>query len=482
MGGQRHEQDDDLPLKLGPCSNGEYVPVPHSPVVAEAVRRTREAVYEHSRRLGVSRRSFLRSAGGTAAMLMALGACTKESAEDAGEQVGGQFDVPETAPEDTEAAREALGGDGSVFDVQTHFLEYDGPSQGFGSGFPQADCGLDDPDDCYSIETYLGEIFLRSETAMAVVSAIPVVADDDPLSMEDMQRARRTLDALCEDERLLLHGRVRPTIEPLPAVLDEMSRQVDEYPVSAWKAYTHAAGPGWWLDDHDPSVPLVGDAVLDHARELGVTTFCVHKGLGGDNPFLSPGDIGPAAARHPDIDLVVYHSGYENEFVEGPYDDSTEPRSVDRLVATVADAGIEPNQNVYAELGSTWWLNMRDPTAAAHLLGKLLLAVGEDNVLWGTDSIWYGSPQDQIEAFRAFEITEPFQDRYGYPALTPELKAKILGGNAARLYGVDLPSAACDFDPDELAASRVAIDAAWTTHGPETASAVREHVATHGWA
>src|SRR5690606_32694716 len=64
--------------------------------------------------------------------------------------------------------------------------------------------------------------------------------------------------------------------------------------------------------------------------------------------------------------------------------------------------------------------------------------LGEDRILWGTDAIWFGSPQDQIQAFRAFEITPEFQERYGYPALTPERKAKIFGLNAARVYGVDL--------------------------------------------
>ena len=74
---------------------------------------------------------------------------------------------------------------------------------------------------------------------------------------------------------------------------------------------------------------------------------------------------------------------------------------------------------MYAELGSTWRIVMGSPDEAAHVLGKLLVAVGEDNVLWGTDSIWYGSPQDQIQAFRAFEISAEFQERFGYPALTP---------------------------------------------------------------
>ena len=121
---------------------------------------------------------------------------------------------------------------------------------------------------------------------------------------------------------------------------------------------------------------------------------------------------------------------------EGPYDPNG--GGVDRLVRTLQDAGIAPGANVYAELGSTWFNVMRDPDQAAHVLGKLLVAVGPDNVVWGTDSIWYGSPQTQIEAFRAFEITEEYQEQFGYPALTPELKRKILGVNGATLYGVDL--------------------------------------------
>ena len=89
------------------------------------------------------------------------------------------------------------------------------------------------------------------------------------------------------------------------------------------------------------------------------------------------------------------------------------------------------------------------------MLGKLLLAVGEDNVLWGTDAIWYGSAQPAIDAFRAFSIPADLRDRYGYPELTPERKAKILGRNAARIYGIDL--AAARSARDDLAWLREAI-------------------------
>ncbi len=131
----------------------------------------------------------------------------------------------------------------------------------------------------------------------------------------------------------------------------------------------------------------------------------------------SPRDIGPAAAAFPDVTFVVYHSGYERDpdGEEGAVRPDARRRGVDRLVASLADAGIAPGANVYAELGSTWFLMLRRPVEAAHVLGKLLLAVGPDRIVWGTDSIWYGSPQPLIDAFRAFEIPERMQEEFGYP-------------------------------------------------------------------
>ena len=79
---------------------------------------------------------------------------------------------------------------------------------------------------------------------------------------------------------------------------------------------------------------------------------------------------------------------------------------------------------------------MRNPDEAAHVLGKLLVAFGPERIVWGTDSTWYGSPQPLIDAFRAFVIPEAMQERYGYPALTVEMKEQILSTNAQTLYGV----------------------------------------------
>src|SRR5215211_2295350 len=72
--------------------------------------------------------------------------------------------------------------------------------------------------------------------------------------------------------------------------------------------------------------------------------------------------------------------GSEAGVPEGPYASTTANIGVKRLITSMRRAGIGPNENVHAELGSTWWYTMRYPVRPAHLLGKLLKYVGEDNV------------------------------------------------------------------------------------------------------
>ncbi|MGZ6963929.1 MAG: amidohydrolase family protein [Acidimicrobiia bacterium] len=299
------------------------------------------------------------------------------------------------------------------------------------------------------------------------------------MTIDDMELARRLAQELCGDERVLLHGGVQPTVGAPGLQIDGMSRLVSEHPIAAWKVYTHTPGAGWWLDDHEATAPQVGNAFLTRVEDVGPRIVCVHKGFSGGVEYASPADIGPAAKAHPGIRFVVYHSGFESAGHEGPYTEATADQGVNRLITSLKRAGVGPGGNVYAELGSTWWVLMRDPTQAAHVLGKLLAAVGPDRVLWGTDSLWYGSPQDQIQAFRAFEISTELQETYGYPALTTETKRKILGANAIALYGIDSVPDRCTFSRDDLAALRVSMPAPWRTYGPSTdrelAALLRDH-------
>jgi hypothetical protein len=102
-----------------------------------------------------------------------------------------------------------------------------------------------------------------------------------------------------------------------------------------------------------------------------------------------------------------------------------------------------------------------DPSASRLAAAAAMLLAsggrpGEDNVLWGTDSIWYGSPQDQIQAFRSFRVADELVERHGYPALTPELKAKVFGLNGARVYGVEVPAQRKRAEVDPVGVRRAA--------------------------
>lgn len=489
---RRDRRDDDpgLPIKFGPCSNGEYDPKPLSPVVREAIRRARRDCDDHARRLGVSRRDFLLSVCGAATTLLALSACTKEEARERGRrEPGGDYDIPTTATTDPDAAREALAGNEFVFDVQGHFLEYRvNPAaqhgRDFWDGFPQQNCGESDPRVCFSITHFMEEVFLKSDTSMVVLSALPIDPAGSPMSAELMDETRLLAEALCHDERVLLHAQALPNVGDLGANLDAMAATAERYPIVAWKVFTNypdlwdGSNNAWRLDDGDPALALVGGAFVDQCVALGVPVICAHKGFSQNSPHASPVDFGPAAAAHPDVKVVAYHSGYDPDQPEGPYDPGNDT-GVDRLIASMEAAGVGPNQNLYAELGSTWWTLMGMPDQAAHVVGKLLAHVGEDNVLWGTDALFYGAPQDQIQAFRAFQISEEFQARFGYPALTDEIKRKVLGLNALKLHDVDPVTVPCPFTRDELEQIRTTLPSGNETFGPTTPAEVRAFAAAH---
>ncbi len=488
---RQHDDDPGLPIKFGPCSNGEYDPRPLSPVVQETIRRARQDCDDHARRLGVSRRDFLLSVCGAATTLLALSACSRDEARSRGRpEPGGTYDIPPTATTDPDAARAALAGNEFVFDVQGHFLEYRvnpaaAHGRDFWDGFPQQYCGEDDPRTCFSITHFMEEVFLKSDTNMVVLSALPIEPGGSPMSAGLMDETRRLGTAMCRDERVLLHAQALPNVGDLAANLDAMAATVDQYPIAAWKVFTNypdlwdGSGNAWRLDDGDSSLAPVGAAFVKRCVELDVPIICAHKGFSQSSPHASPVDFGPAARAHPDVQFVAYHSGYDPDLPEGPYDAAVANTGVNRLIASMQSSGIGPNQNVYAELGSTWWTLMGSPDQAAHLLGKLLRYVGEDNVLWGTDALFYGAPQDQIQAFRSFQISEEFQQRFGYPALTDEIKRKVLGLNALRLHDVDPITVPCPFTREELEQIRLTLPTGHETFGPTTPAEVQQLATAH---
>jgi len=388
-------------------------------------------------RVGLDERAYVESRRGTAATLRALDA----------EAGGGFYAVPAEAEHDQAAADAALGGDQVVIDIQTHLVRPSLTASGAGEALfgylrtvdPDR-WGGDIDASLISGVAWATNVFGLSETAVALLTSPPGRAHENVLTNDDIASAREIVNRYAGTGRVLAHTIVHPNLGP--AERDAMAEWSTTLQPDGWKVYTLWEPPeargsgGWFLDDDETGGPF-----LDAVRASGRTIVTSHKGLGAPIASLapagaSPRDVGPAAAAHPDLAFVIYHSGYEMVTARDGIDDLA--GGVGRLEASLQGAGVPPGANVYGELGSTWYLVARRPEEAAHVMGTLLRCVGEDRILWGTDSIWYGSPQSLIDAFRAFTIPERMQEEFGYPPLTDRAKDKILSTNAAALYGVDL--------------------------------------------
>ena len=372
--------------------------------------------------------------------------------------------VPTTMPDDPIECDQLLSyPDMFIFDIQTHRVDSaPGIYRSFLQFLPQARSCSSDVLQCYTKDEYIREMFLESDTTMAVLSGIPAVDGANPLTNEQIAESRDYINSMAEDsQRMVSHAMVLPNYNH-EMQLDGMSRLAQDFaPIGAWKCYT-PWGPGdgvtgFWLDD-----PQIGIPFIERGREVGVKVFCCHKGLplpGFDNNYGDPKDIGVVAAMFPDTNFVVYHSAYQFGSA-----DETQPytmgskQGVNSLVTACIDNGIGPGMNVYGELGSTWYRIMRDTRSATHVLGKLLKYLGEDNVVWGTDSIWYGTPQPQIQTFMSFKMDQQIRESEGYPELTPEVKAKIMGLNSAKVYSIDPMRTRCGFDETKFAVMKRHLD------------------------
>jgi len=181
----RRHHNPPLPLPAGPVSNGEFVPAAPTPGHRATDDLVRSAVDAAATRLGMDRRRFLQSAGAVAASLAAfeLGGCTGapsgRSSKAPGTGPGGTFRTP--PPVDADACHETLATAGEfIFDVHTHHVIPAGPwvqnapsTVGLVLGMLPAGCSDLPQLDCVDRATYLHDMFLASDTTVAVLTDVP---------------------------------------------------------------------------------------------------------------------------------------------------------------------------------------------------------------------------------------------------------------------------------------------------------------------
>src|SRR2546423_5108857 len=292
---------------------------------------------------------------------------------------------------------------------------------------------------------FLKEIFLDSATTASVLSVVPTSPDtNNPLPIKEAVKTIETTNHLAHSRRTVMHAFVMPnrgstgTVNPgphtRPLYLDEelnlMMERAHLYrdKLRGWKTYCAWGdvpyASGWDLDSD------VRMEVLQQVRNVNrkfreiPPVVATHKGFalpGFDQRAATPRDIGPAAKANRDVRFLVYHSGYDIGDTQKPYRGDAKARSdtntVDGLIKSLRENQYDAPRfrkkghafgnvpNVFAELGSVWRSVMDDPDQCAHLLGKLITYVGPKRICWGTDSLWYGSPQPQIVALRRGGVT-----------------------------------------------------------------------------
>jgi uncharacterized protein len=395
----------------------------------------------YAARAGLSRRNFLGTASGFAAAMLAVNKITGMRF----------FDVTEAEAYDPVAAKEIQitrkPGADFIVDAHTHICtRKDGYIPGVntsekGMWFVQLlddlgkAMGLPNGTKDMTVENFGKLILEGSDTSVAVFNPFGFREDyggKDMIPIEEQAEVKQRWP----DRTVMLGGGLTPN-QGLGETLDRLQMFVENYKISGLKLYTFDSTParGWWFDDQKMAYPI-----WEKCQKLGVKNIGCHKGI----PFgqfmaryAHPEDLDAAADDFRDLNFIAYHSAW-------PYQHEL-----------AALKGFKPQRNnLFAEVGSTFAATVTNrPLECAHVLGTLLRDLGPDYVMWGTDSALWGNPQWQIEAFRKFQIPDQLVEGYGYPKLTPELKAKVFGLNAARIWNLKTTASAAPAEPRRIAAA-----------------------------
>jgi len=458
---------DELPFPLSDVSNGEWCPRPPNEKQRAVKKLLLEEAEKRAKRLGMSRRQFLRTAAGTATAYMVMNRVHGL------DQTGDAAVLPVTKEEcdDPAAAREKFKADYFIMDVQLHHVDtvrY--PNVAIAELLRFRDTappGSSDEEILYLVGqmNMIKEVWVDSETAVGVISGIP---NGFPLPVDTMAATRDLVNQYAGSRRALSQAMCDPRSAPTNSTsIAQLEHQVKDLGATGLKCYTGASVPTpWFLDDEEVAYPM-----LEEASRLGIRVINVHKGFPSilgpmAPPYVRSRDLPKVSKDWPRLSFVAYHSGYGLDAA------SAGVTGIDEFLSEVNK--VPNSHNLYAEIGSSFAVAFtQGPQQAAHLIGALLRDLGPRHVVWGTDSIWWGSPQWQIEAFKTLQIPADMQEQFSYPALTERARGSIFGRNAARLYRIPIHERRCEIAADQITKLRRELGApektrSYMAYGPRT--------------
>ena len=495
----------DSPMPTQVVSNEEFEPRPQTPQQKHVEHLIGELSANRAKKLGISRRDFMRTSMGLATCFLASNMAYGKN----------YWDVDEAETWEAAAYDEKWPkSEYFIIDVQAHFTN--GAALGFRTSEFVKNMGfqLKNDAEAYSFKTFVKEMYFDSETAMVVISGVPgkeELRDKEGKVLEGigrtpgvggrvlpswlMSEGRKQINEIAGSQRALNQGNLAPNhywdkvknqIDKA-ACLEQMERELKVYGISSWKWYCHTdpgrSGNGFQLDDDN------AQWFIEESRKRGMKLVSVHKGYSYQSRTLghlaNPKDVEQAALRNPDFNFIVYHSAIKHgknetglaanedwlDKTHNNYDATTGDFEWHRILMDIKKRNPKMN-NVYCEIGSFFnTLAIVHPEMCMHGMGKNIKYYGSDHVIWGTDCLWWGSPQWAIDAFKRFQISDEMCEKFGYKKLTKEDKAKIFGLNAARLYNVDVKAKRKALPADALEKLKLA----YLDRGGQPSNAA------HGW-
>ncbi|MGH9841526.1 MAG: amidohydrolase family protein [Blastocatellia bacterium] len=471
----------DSPMPTQAVSNEEFEPRPQTGKQKHVEHLIGELSEERAKKLGMHRRDFMRSSMGLATCFFASNLAYGKS----------YWEVDEAETWEPAAYDEKWPkSEYFIIDVQAHFTN--GQQLGFRNMEFVKNMGFNLKNDAesYGYKNFVKEMFFDSETSMVVISGVPgkeINKDEKGAILEGaartpgrrsvlpswlMSKAAKEINEIAGCQRALNQGNLAPnhywdkatdTINKAETI-EQMERELKMYGIGSWKWYCHTdpalTGNGFQLDDDN------SQWFIEESRKRGMKLISVHKGYSYQSRTLghlaNPKDVEKAALRNPDFNFIVYHSAIKhgtNEpdwIANNKYDPTTGDFEWHSVLMDIRKRNPKMN-NVYCEIGSFFGtLAIAHPEMAMHGMGKNIKYYGADHVIWGTDCLWWGSPQWVIDAFKRFQISDEFCEKFGYMKITKEDKARIFGLNAARVYGVDVKAKRKALPADGLEKLKVA--------------------------
>ncbi|MBM3572953.1 MAG: amidohydrolase, partial [Alphaproteobacteria bacterium] len=460
---------EPTPIPTRVVSSDEFLPIPQTARQKQVAARLNELGDEFGARNKLSRRQFFKTAAGMATAFVAMN-----------DVYGPIYRVNRAEASSIDKAAElaqAMSGQ-FIMDVHTHFLRDDTRLTAFvraretvgKAGWNPALAGKEQTLDDLKYPSWFKEVFLDSDTKVALISGS---ASEEPrdwfLTNEMKAEARAKVNTAAGTRRGLSHAIFTPG---QPGWLERADREIAELKPDSWKGYTVGDNTNkqlsrhpWRMDDEKLLYPF-----YEKLLKAGHNIVCVHKGLYPPSteqqfPHLTPyakvDDVGRAAKDWPQIRFVIYHSAYR--WTPGSnahlglqqFDATGRVEWTSDLAEIPAKFGVG---NVYADLGQIFaQTTVIEPRLCAALMGMLVKGLGADHIVWGTDAVWTGAPQWQIEALRRLEIPEDMRRKYGFAPLGPAdgpVKTAIFGGNSAKMYNYDVKRAR--LETDRLAATKLA--------------------------